>query len=390
MKRPIKLAYASLYDSSDIRVWSGSVYFIARALEMQGVTLDHVDQLQYPRLLFNKAINRLYGLTGNQGPLPVERSMRMAERFAREIGRHLMKGDHHAIFSPSSIPLALLNTGKPKVFYTDATFADMLEQYPEFGDYPSAYVKEGHDLEREALVNCDLAIYASRWAADSAINRYGAHPDKVRVVPFGSNLELNLPEEMVTKAINSRPTDRCELLFLGVNWVRKGGPLAVEVVERMNAAGLPTTLTVVGCEPPADTVMTHVNVLPFIDKTTAMGQRRLANLLLRSHFLLLPSTAECFGIVHSEASSMGVPSLARNVGGVGEAVREGRNGFLFPADAGPAGYVDRMLALMKDRDAYRLLAHSAYQEHRQRLNWEVSGAAIVNDLMALTGNVERA
>lgn len=390
MNRPLKLAYASLYDSSDIRVWSGSVYFIARALEQQGVQLDHVDQLQYPRLLFNKAINRLYELTGNQGPLPVERSMRMAERFAKEIGRHMTKGDHDAVFSPSSIPLALLNTSKPKVFYTDATFADMLEQYPEFSEYPASFINEGHDLERQALVNCDLAIYASQWAADSAIKRYGADPGKVRVVPFGSNLELQLSDEVVNKAINNRPEDRCELLFLGVNWTRKGGPLAVEVVERMNAAGMPTKLTVVGCEPPADTPSEHIQVLPFIDKTTAMGQRRLANLLLKSHFLLLPSTAECFGIVHAEASSMGVPSLARDVGGVGDAVREGRNGFLFPADAGPEGYVERMLGLLKDREAYQRMAHSAHREHKQRLNWHVAGSTIVQDLMALTGTVERA
>lgn len=382
-RRELRVAFASIQRANDIQAWSGTVYFVARALEQQGILLDHVDELQQTRLLVNKAVNRLYRISGRQAPLPVERSRQMATRFAKEIDAFVTKHRYDAVFSPSSIPLALLRTQLPKVFYTDATFADMLEQYPEFSEYPEAFIEQGHELEREALRNCDLAIYSSHWAAESAIHRYGAAKDKVKVVPFGSNLELQPDRAEVVAAINARPTDHCELLFLGVNWIRKGGPLALEVVRELNAAGVPATLTVVGCIPPPGTDTTHVKVLPFVDKSSAAGQRKLADLVLRSHFLLLPSLAECFGIVYAEASSMGVPSLARRVGGVADAVYDGRNGYLFAPDAGPAEYVERIRTLMADREAYVRLAQSAFQEHRDRLNWSVAGHSLRGYLSAL-------
>lgn len=381
--RPLRISYASLYDASDIRAWSGSVYFIARALERQGAHLDHVDQLQQARLLINKAVNKVYALTGAHGPLPVERSVRMAQRFAREIATHVDSDGSDVVLSPSSIPVSLLRTAKPKVFFTDATFADMLEEYPEFADYPAELIEEGHHLEREALRNCDLAIYASRWAARSAVERYGADPARVRVIPFGSNLELEPGEAHVTHAIRSRPLERCELLFIGVNWERKGGPLAWEVARLLNAAGLPTRLTVVGCVPPPATAAPFLEVIPFIEKNSPWGQRRLAQLLLRSHFLLVPSIAECFGIVYAEASAMGLPSLARDVGGVSDAVREGHNGFLFPAKAPAQTYVQRVLTWMDDREGYERLARSAYREYADRLNWRTIGAELHGALRAL-------
>ncbi|HEY0978514.1 MAG TPA: glycosyltransferase family 4 protein [Flavobacteriales bacterium] len=379
----LRVAFASIQRANDIQAWSGTVYYVARALEHQGIVLDHVDELQQVRLLLNKAVNRLYRITGRQAPLPVERSKHMAARFAKEIASFVDKGKHDAVFSPSSIPLALLRTSVPKVFYTDATFADMLQQYPEFAEYPEAFIEEGHALEREALTNCDLAIYSSHWAAESAIHHYGAHKDKVRVVPFGSNLDLQPDRAEVFAAIAARPTDHCELLFLGVNWIRKGGPLALEVVRELNAAGVPATLTVVGCSPPPGTEAPFLKVLPFVDKSTPQGQRKLADLVLRSHFLLLPSLAECFGIVYAEASSMGVPSLARHVGGVADAVREGRNGHLFAPDASSGDYVERIKGLMNDRAAYERLAHAAFQEHREHLNWEVAGSSLHGHLLGL-------
>lgn len=382
----LDLLYPTLGDSYDIHTWSGTVYFLAKALQDNGAQLERLNELQQRRLMVHKAVNRLYAMIGSHGPMPIERTVRMAERFAATITKQMAKGRHDAIFSPSSIPVALLHTDKPKVFITDATFADLLEQYPELTDYPADLIDQGHELERAALANCDLAFYSSQWAAESAMRRYGADPAKVRVVPFGSNLEFQLPDELVWRAIDQRPMDHCELLLLGVNWERKGGPLAVEVVEELNRAGLPARLTVVGCQPAPGTPMEHVRVVPFIDKSTAMGQRRLINHLLRTHFLLLPSVAECYGVVHAEASSLGVPSLARNVGGVGEVVRTGRNGFLFDPATGPAPYVERILTLMADSGAYRELAHSAMREHKERLNWKVAGASLMRELMPLVGH----
>ena len=80
---------------------------------------------------------------------------------------------------------------------------------------------------------------------------------------------------------------------------------------------------------------------------------------------------------------MGVPSLARLIQGVGDAVREGRNGHVFAPDASPDEYVSKVRELMGDRAAYERLALSSFREHRQHLNWQVAGAALRGHLESL-------
>lgn len=45
------------------------------------------------------------------------------------------------------------------------------------------------------------------------------------------------------------------------------------------------------------------------------------------NFLLLPTIAECAGIVFAEASGYGIPSITYDTGGVGTYVIDGINGF---------------------------------------------------------------
>jgi glycosyltransferase involved in cell wall biosynthesis len=86
--------------------------------------------------------------------------------------------------------------------------------------------------------------------------------------------------------------------------------------------------------------------------------------------------AECFGIVYVEASAMGLPSLARDSGGVTDAVRSGVNGEVFAHDAPASAYADHVETLFKDTVRYEALCVSAHQEHLDRLNWRATGQAL--------------
>jgi glycosyltransferase involved in cell wall biosynthesis len=81
---------------------------------------------------------------------------------------------------------------------------------------------------------------------------------------------------------------------------------------------------------------------------------------------------------------MGLPSLARDVGGVSSAVQDGRNGFLFPASAPASAYVERIRQLLDDPSAYEQLARSSHDEFSNRLNWDTTGAALCDLLRELS------
>jgi glycosyltransferase involved in cell wall biosynthesis len=139
----------------------------------------------------------------------------------------------------------------------------------------------------------------------------------VKVVPYGANIECNRATAEIERLIDARPTDRCKLLFLAVDWNRKGGPLACALARKLNDTGLPTDLNVVGCQPPkAEVLPPYVHLLGFVPKSTPEGRRRIDFLLSEIHFLILPSLADCTPIVLPEANSFGVPCLTTKVGGI--------------------------------------------------------------------------
>ncbi len=372
----LRLTYATTFDPSDMHAWSGTVFHIAKALEGAGIEVDYLGEIAKNRMFMNKAINKITKMSALGDMFPAERTTRMATLFAERIRDHLMKGHSDIVFSPGSIPLALLKTKRPKVFYTDATFAGILGQYPEWNKYPKRYIDQGHFLEEQALRNSDLAIYSSQWAARSAVDYYGMDEARIRVVPFGSNMREVPDAAQVALDIEARDRGTCELLFIGVAWERKGGPKVMEITRSLNEQGIRTRLHLVGSAPPDGNVPDHVVQHGFISKDTEEGRARLAELLSNAHFLLLPSLAECLGIVLCEANAFGVPCLANEVGGIPEVVKNGINGQLFDHEAPASDWVAKIAQWFGDKSSYRKLALRSRAEYDKRLNWGSAGAAI--------------
>ena len=75
-----------------------------------------------------------------------------------------------------------------------------------------------------------------------------------------------------------------------------------------------------------------MKVIPFLNKNDP-EQRRALSQFLDANFFLFPTLAETVAIVLCEASAHGLPSIARNTGGLASVVTEGVNGCLLPETA---------------------------------------------------------
>jgi glycosyltransferase involved in cell wall biosynthesis len=120
-----------------------------------------------------------------------------------------------------------------------------------------------------------------------------------------------------------------------------------------------------------------------VNKGTMDGERKLISLYLRSHFHILLSTAECFGVTYCEANACGVPNIAAEVGGVSAAVRNGRGGWLCDSSAPVTSIADKIANIFSNKDEWRSSCVRARQEYESRLNWEVSGKLVKKRLEAL-------
>jgi glycosyltransferase involved in cell wall biosynthesis len=172
---------------------------------------------------------------------------------------------------------------------------------------------------------------------------------------------------------------------LGVNWERKGGPLALEVAQLLNRQGLETELWVVGCQPKATgDLPSFVRPYGFIDRATPAGEAQFAQLLNSAHFLIFPTQADTFGVAISEANAAGLPCVAAAVGGIPTVVQADVNGRCFAVDATAQDYADYIAAAMADPARYQSLALSAWQHYRQHLSWEAAQTRVWSYLQELT------
>lgn len=372
-------AFVTSYDAEDPLAWSGTPFHMGRALGREFEAVDYIGRLsrEHRRNPFGRLLALL---TAEHKRYRSDRIPRDLKRYAREIEGRL-ESRHEVVISPSTLPIAYLDCAQPIVTWVDATFAAMVNFYPDFAGLDPRQIENANRTEQRALERTALAVYSSEWAARSAIETYGLSETKVRVIPFGANLESGMPRDEVTSVIDSRVD--CKLLFLGVDWDRKGGPLALSITEDLRRRGVAAQLDVVGCDPGFEQVPDHVTVHGFVPSGPHENSQLLRDLLRTTRFLLLPTRAECYGIVFCEASSFGVPSIATAVGGVPSAVRDAINGCLLPLDAGPEDYADRIEELINDTYAYRDLALSSFEEYQTRLNWRTACRTLRREMASM-------
>jgi glycosyltransferase involved in cell wall biosynthesis len=380
----MRIGYVTSYAATDVRSWSGTGYFMAEALRGAGAELDVIDGLPHRWRLADRLAARVSRAALRRRYL-YDREARVLKGYAREVTDRLVGSDVDVVLSPGSLPVAYLDVGTPIAFWTDACFAGMVGFYPEFSDLSRRSLTAGNRAEQAALDRASQVFYSSEWARQSAIANYEVDAEKLHVVPFGANIANPAPTEEVARWVSERDEDSCKLLFLGVDWERKGGEVAVAVTERLNRSGRRTELVTAGAQPSRSAENSPlVTSMGFLSKEAERDRLRLREAFASSHFLLLPARADCSPMVLAEACAFGVPVLANAVGGIPTIVRDGVNGWLVEPDGGMVDrYAELIASSIEDRAAYQELAMSARREFQTRLNWEVAAKAVRNKLAAL-------
>ncbi|MHA7814431.1 MAG: glycosyltransferase family 4 protein [Phycisphaerales bacterium] len=359
---------------------SGTGYYISQSLLSEGVHLDFIGPLSRQlnpinigRHLFNR-----YILRNNDHP---QRDTGFLKHYAKQVSQQLRELNVDIVFASGTLPVSYLDTDLPLVVWTDCTFANLLDYYPKYTNMSRRSIRDAHAAERAMYARADRMIFTSQWAADSAMSDYGLAPDRVEVISRAANIPEGRTEQDVLRMIEAKPKDRCILHFVGVDWERKGGDIAVEATRLLNERGIPTELRVVGAEPQIDGPMPdYVKPLGWISKSSPEGLKRFTELLSEAHFLIVPTRADAYGFAFLEASAFGVPSLAPRTGGVPMVMVDNVNGLLFDLEDSGAGYADAVERLYNNPNAYKELALSAFNDHLTRGNWRVVGKQLVRVL----------
>lgn len=378
----IRAAFVTPYDAGDVTMMSGTGYNISRSFLEAGLHLEFIGPLSRqirPANLVRHAINRFL-LRKNDHP---QRDPSFLRHYARQVETALGDARVDVVFGSGGLPISYIETDKPLVVWTDCTFANLVNYYDKYSNLSARTLRDGHAADRNLYQRVEQAIFASRWAAESAINDYGLPRERATIVSRGANVPGGRTVQDIERLIESRSTDRCILHFVGVDWTRKGGRIAANAARELNQRGVPTELRVVGVDPEfAGPVPDFVKSFGRISKATPEGMARFTGLLAEAHFLIVPTRADAYGICYLEASAFGVPSLATRTGGVPSAVIDGQTGILFDLEDEGIGFADEVERLFRDPAAYRNMAIQAFRDYEARTNWPVVARQAINVLQA--------
>jgi glycosyltransferase involved in cell wall biosynthesis len=381
----VHVLFLSVADANDMGVWSGTPFHMYRVLrDRPGVQVTLASPIVPGMLARQMRLAERVANGVRSASFLSEREPLLLRRLARRIDCIIDRVRPDVVLCPSSVPLAALSARVPLVVWTDATWAAMVDYYPEFSQLSARTRRCGHRAEQAALARVALAVYSNEWAARSACRAYAVPDERVAVVPFGANL-IDVPSrDDVRRRLTALNRSTCTLLLLGRDWHRKGTDHAVEATRLLRTAGVDARLHVAGCRAPHDvTLPDEVTVHGDLDKADPAGAVRINQLLRQASFLLLPSRAECSPIVLAEAQAFGVPVIASRTGGVASMMAEGRSGVLVPPEAFPSAAAVEIHRIHSSPPAYDVMAEAAREYYEQCVNWRSAMDAVVERMRTI-------
>ncbi|QSG01289.1 glycosyltransferase family 4 protein [Natranaeroarchaeum sulfidigenes] len=240
-------------------------------------------------------------------------------------------------------------------------------------------------FERRYLESVDAAISTSQFSRTRACElaaELGRKPTLV-APPAGRTEGAAVTPERVRKRAVTGPL---RVVYLGNVVPRKDPKTLLAAIAR----GHPERdweLTVVGshdADPDyAASVVMAASEYGIDDRVEFTGKIEppgLEAILERSHVCCVPSRYEAFGMVYLEAMEYGVVPIAGSVGGAGEFVEHGHNGFVVePGDE--AGITTHLQELDDQRGRLAQLGKRALVTARQHPTWDES----MSDIRAFLG-----
>jgi len=267
----------------------------------------------------------------------------------------------HALFEIS---------GAPTMLYVDCTHRQSAEFWPAWNPLRGRALQRWYERETAAYAQAHHLFVYMQVTRRSLVDDYGIDDDRISVV--GAGINTGKP------VVRERPSGEAPMvLFIGNDFVRKGGPTLVRAFRDVRRQMPDARLVLVGTRPdlPAEP---GVEVLGRID-----DRARVLDLYHQASVFCLPSVFEPYGLVLLEAMAHGVPSISTPSVGASEIVTDGESGLLVPTgDSGRLAQV--LLELLSDPERAARLGSAGRERVLQTCTWDdvvARMAPVLDDLL---------
>ena len=362
----MRILFVEIEDAESAATWSGTTFSILEQFRRK-----HEIVLLHKLRKCSKLLYTPYALECKLRGLQfqLDRHPMVARSYAAQVEREYKRCSPDLVFSTSTIPIGYLPSRIPTATWTDAVMPDMVDFYWPSETYHPRTLSAGINLDQMAVRKNCVSFFSSNWAADGARRLAPESRERIHVVPYGANTVAD-PPLLEPKTLPNDAREPINFLFVGSDWVRKGGQASVDTVQMLRAKGHNVRLFVVGATP-LDTQQCSDFIFQFgfLSRESDSENQTLKRLYREAHFFLMPTHAECSAIVFAEAASYGLPVIARDVGGVGSMVDKNRNSILVGRTDGPETIAQLVRRLLFDKQQYSAMSLASLRLFDNRLNW---------------------
>jgi len=221
--------------------------------------------------------------------------------------------------------------------------------------------RQKYELNRRAFHTAARLVTWSDWARRSLIDDYGVNGDRVRVLAPGAAASFfDIGRVRQSGPWRDAAKAPLRILFVGGDFYRKGGPILLEAM-RSPIGGR--------CELHVVTQYDDVPAQPnlFVHRGLEANSPELLRLFAEADLFVLPTNADCLGLVVMEAAAAGLPIIATDVGALSELVRAGETGLIIPV--GDVNALTAALSLLiDDPERRRRMSRAGYAYARLKFD----------------------
>ena len=248
----------------------------------------------------------------------------------------------------------------PLLIYTDYTARLSAEDPYRFrspwqGDQLTRWI----DYECQTYLRAAHIFTRSELIREDIVNRYRISAERVSEVGGGVNFDpLPVPLIRVSK-------DNAVVLFIGSNFLRKGGDLLLKafVIARKRFPKIRLQVLTRDKIPPIYP-MEGVETIPYV-----WDRERIARLYADADLFVLPSRLETWGDVILEAAAYSLPSIGTHGQAMEEIIKDGETGLLVPKD-NIEELANALMSLLSDPGRRQRMGWKARQRAESFYTWD--------------------
>ena len=196
----------------------------------------------------------------------------------------------------------------------------------------------------------------STYGADSIASEYGYPREKITAIGSGPVRVFRGEPDLSAKRY-----EKGEILFVGRNWQRKGGPVLLEAFKQVRKSVPHATLTILGAkiEPPD---------VPGVNYIGLASDEEVRRRFATASVFCMPAICETWGIVYGEAAWSGLPIAGFGAWAMPDIVEDGVSGMLTER-MDEEGLAEVLIQMLTDYKRLRAMGEAAARRGREVLDW---------------------